>query len=453
MANRTDRELAKFRIEDGQVVVAVTSTQMAALLPQILDALEAIQLVEGIQGPQGDPGPAGPEGPEGPEGPQGDPGTTDHLLLTNIGTNSHADIDNHIADTSNPHQVTATQVGLGNADNTSDADKPVSTAQQTALDLKYNASNPNGYETPAQLDARDTANRDRANHTGTQLAATISDFNAAASAAAPVQSVAGKTGTVALVKADVGLSNVDNTSDLNKPISTATQSALDLKENIFNPNNESIFFDDFITGPNNSLGWSFATTDGGQTLTGTYGIGPTNKPMGIQTIRTGGSSATGRSCIFKNINTIPLGYAEVEQIWSFALQQLSTPTQRFVVYAGLHDNQTSGAPVDGCYFVYADSLGPNWLCITRNNNVQTAIDSGVVANVSYNDFKILVNESGTQADFFINDALVGTNTTNIPNTPTRATGIACKIEKLIGAGQTSLHIDYYYHKITFLGGR
>ena len=42
----------------------------------------------------------------------------------------------HEADHSNPHQVTKAQVGLGNADNTSDADKPVSTAQQTALDAK-----------------------------------------------------------------------------------------------------------------------------------------------------------------------------------------------------------------------------------------------------------------------------------------------------------------------------
>ena len=48
-------------------------------------------------------------------------------------------------------------------------------------------------------------------------------------AAAPVQSVAGKTGEVSLDKADVGLSNVDNTSDLAKPISTAVQGALDAK--------------------------------------------------------------------------------------------------------------------------------------------------------------------------------------------------------------------------------
>ena len=46
---------------------------------------------------------------------------------------------------------------------------------------------------------------------------------------APVQSVASKTGDVTLDKSDVGLSNVDNTSDANKPVSTATQTALDAK--------------------------------------------------------------------------------------------------------------------------------------------------------------------------------------------------------------------------------
>ncbi len=47
---------------------------------------------------------------------------------------------------------------------------------------------------------------------------------------APVVSVAGKTGSVVLAKADVGLSNVDNTSDVSKPISSLTQTALNAKE-------------------------------------------------------------------------------------------------------------------------------------------------------------------------------------------------------------------------------
>lgn len=42
-------------------------------------------------------------------------------------------VNNHIANKSNPHTVTKTHVGLGNVNNTSDADKPVSTAQATAI--------------------------------------------------------------------------------------------------------------------------------------------------------------------------------------------------------------------------------------------------------------------------------------------------------------------------------
>lgn len=59
---------------------------------------------------------------------------------TNIGqiaTNTST-ISGHIADKNNPHQVTKSQVGLGNVDNTSDVNKPVSTAQQTALNGKAN---------------------------------------------------------------------------------------------------------------------------------------------------------------------------------------------------------------------------------------------------------------------------------------------------------------------------
>lgn len=47
-----------------------------------------------------------------------------------------AQITAHTGSTSNPHGVTKTQVGLGSVDNTSDADKPISTATQSALDAK-----------------------------------------------------------------------------------------------------------------------------------------------------------------------------------------------------------------------------------------------------------------------------------------------------------------------------
>jgi len=59
--------------------------------------------------------------------------------------------DNNVPHTSvvtgNPHAVTQTEVGLGNVDNTSDVNKPVSTAQQTALDLKTDLTTFNDHDT------------------------------------------------------------------------------------------------------------------------------------------------------------------------------------------------------------------------------------------------------------------------------------------------------------------
>ena len=100
------------------------------------------------------------------------------IAAHNTSTSAHADIRStlagkaeqtalaaHTARTDNPHAVTKVQVGLGNVDNTADADKPVSAAAQAALDLKANAA-----ETQASLALKaDSADVD----------ADISDINAA----------------------------------------------------------------------------------------------------------------------------------------------------------------------------------------------------------------------------------------------------------------------------------
>lgn len=70
-----------------------------------------------------------------------DPLTLSQSQVTNLATDlaakaSAATVSAHVADTANPHGVTKAQVGLGNCDNTADSAKPVSTAQQAALDLK-----------------------------------------------------------------------------------------------------------------------------------------------------------------------------------------------------------------------------------------------------------------------------------------------------------------------------
>ena len=129
-------------------------------------------------------------------------------------TNAATALSNHEADTTSIHGIADTSilvtttgsqtltnktitspsglvkgdVGLGNVDNTADTAKPVSTAQQTALDLKANLASPTF------------------------------------------------TGTVSGISATmVGLGSVNNTADTAKPVSTAQQTALDLKANLASP--------------------------------------------------------------------------------------------------------------------------------------------------------------------------------------------------------------------------
>ena len=62
----------------------------------------------------------------------------DHRHPTDITRASVEDLTAHINNKTNPHSVTKEQVGLSNVDNTSDINKPISTATQNELDLKQN---------------------------------------------------------------------------------------------------------------------------------------------------------------------------------------------------------------------------------------------------------------------------------------------------------------------------
>ena len=146
--------------------------------------------------------------------------------------------------------LSSSDVGLGNVNNTADVNKPVSTAQQSALDLKAPIANPTftgtvGGVTKSMVGlgnvddtsdankpvstAQSTANTavqnyavQRANHTGTQTASTVSDFATESAKYGPVASVAGKTGTVLLAAGDVtGLAAVA-TSGSASDLSTGT---------------------------------------------------------------------------------------------------------------------------------------------------------------------------------------------------------------------------------------
>lgn len=95
-------------------------------------------------------------------------------------------ITDHAARIDNPHQVTKAQVGLGNVDNTADMDKPVSIPQKTYIDAADQA-----------LDNK--------------IVTHIEDLS----------------NPHKVTKVQVGLGNVDNTSDINKPVSTAQKTYID----------------------------------------------------------------------------------------------------------------------------------------------------------------------------------------------------------------------------------
>lgn len=69
----------------------------------------------------------------------------------------------------------------------------------------------------------------------TEPATAIANWQELLTPVSGVTSVAGRTGVVTLTKSDVGLANVDNTSDANKPVSTATQTALNAKAHLASP--------------------------------------------------------------------------------------------------------------------------------------------------------------------------------------------------------------------------
>ena len=109
--------------------------------------------------------------------------------------------------------ITKAMVGLSNVANTADLAKPISTATQEALDTKVSTA------------TFSTTMATKANVADVELKANATDLALKAPLESPTF-----TGTVSgITKAMIGLSNVANTADLAKPISTATQEALDTK--------------------------------------------------------------------------------------------------------------------------------------------------------------------------------------------------------------------------------
>lgn len=168
------------------------------------------------------------------------------------------DVDGHIT-------LAKGDIGLSNVDNTADADKPVSDATTTALAGKadlvggkvptgqlpsFSATDVFTVASQAAMLALSSATvGDFAIRTDTSKTyvlaatppATLSNWVEIVSTDA-VTSVAGRVGSVVLTKTDVGLSNVDNTADSAKPLSSAMTTALAGKENTLTAGTSSQYY-------------------------------------------------------------------------------------------------------------------------------------------------------------------------------------------------------------------
>ncbi|MFM2016027.1 MAG: hypothetical protein RIQ51_1517, partial [Bacteroidota bacterium] len=157
-------------------------------------------------------------------------------------------------------------IDLSNVNNTSDLNKPISTKTQAALDLKLDANKVGAKSGVASLNALGKIPTDQIpaiSFSSVKVLASEAEMLALTDVvvgsvvirtdknknyvlavakptvlanwielltpAPPVQSVNGKLGNVAITKTDLELQNVNNTSDANKPVSTAAQTALDAK--------------------------------------------------------------------------------------------------------------------------------------------------------------------------------------------------------------------------------
>lgn len=333
-----------------------------------------------------------------------------------------------------------------------------------------------------------------------------------AAAAAPVQSVAGKTGTVTLVKGDVGLGNVDNTSDAAKPVSTAQQTALDLKADkattiaagegltgggdlsanrtlalaisslssqdpfiadlvpfysvlsaghrrttlkrlraIINRAVDLVYSEsnDFITETTTAI-TSVVSGTGASVQVGTYGQDLTEKAYGVLQSDTG-TTLTGRAHAGSaNVTGLWAGQARLRFGARLALESLSVAgVEQFTTYVGFVDNTGAGDQNDGAYFRYTDSVnGGRWEAVCAKGGVRAAIDTGIVGTVSYQVFEVEIHEDGLSVDFYIDGVLVATQTlgTVIPNGPSETFGWGWKIEKSVGTTQRNLSVDWYYQE-------
>jgi hypothetical protein len=209
------------------------------------------------------------------------------------------------------------------------------------------------------------------------------------------------------------------------------------QKNDFNVLSSFDLVDDF----NSSNGLRFLTLDtrnGG----GSAGQAGVNDPPrnGVWQISTG-TNTNGGGAISGNIGYVFSSWTRLSFAANFRIVNLADGTNSYRIFIGFNSSYDSTtAPTTRSAGLFYDNNSVNWQAYTYNSSVGTITDTGVaaVADGSFNTFLTRVNGT-TSVEFFINNSLVTTHTTNLPSTNVCTT---LHINKTAGTTNRPVNIDW-----------
>jgi len=319
-------------------------------------------------------------------------------------------------------------VVLGASDVGADAAGTGATEAASAVSAHSGATDPHGDRAYAagSAAAAQAAAVQRTNHTGTQLAATISDFNATASAAAPVQSVNGHTGAVTVAE---GVSR------------TTLQSSV-------------FWFEDFLT--HQSSLWARVTASSGVSTTLANDVSMTGMANACGVLRvvwnaTGGYCTVSTSTTPDNKRTSVTGKT-ASSLTAMAIDAYPASTtydfQVFGGWGGFDNNGIAPGTTEAALWYFNKDGLYLYTCtggVSTTSTIALA-SSGITADAY---FRIRIEYTSTAVNLYVDNVLKLTNTTNIPQTYMSTLSWMVRIASAIADyANANLSLDYIDQQFT-----
>lgn len=299
--------------------------------------------------------------------------------------------------------ITPTNIGLGNVDNTSDLSKPISTATQSALDGKVDKVSGKG------LSSEDYTKAEKDKLAGIEAGAQVNTVTGVKGNAETNY----RTGNINITPTNIGLGNVNNTSDLNKPVSTAQQTALDKK--VDKVTGYGLSKNDFTDTLKNKLD---GIAEGAQvnSITGVKGSSE-------ETYRTGNVSISASNIGLGNVNNT-----------SDADKPISTATQTALNGKVSTTVKVNGHALNADVTVSKNDVGLGNVDNTSDANKpvstaqQTALDKKVDKTTTINGHALSGNVTVTKADVGLGN-VDNTSDLNKPISTATQTALNKKVDK------------------------